>query len=67
MAEVRWTDGAINDLREIVTHISEQYPVTAERVRLRIVASTQQLQLFPVIGARVPEFELNHMREIVVG
>lgn len=67
MAEVGWTDGAIDDLREIVRHISRQYPFTAEKVRLRILDSTRQLEQFPERGARVPEFELDHVREIIVG
>ncbi len=66
MAQVIWTATGLNTLREVIDYIAQQSPATAEKVRQRIVQAPRILEQFPEFGARVPEYEREHVRELLV-
>ena len=55
MAEVRWTEPALDDLQAIVDFISRDSPAYAAR-----------LATLPRSGTRVPEFDREDIRELTV-
>jgi plasmid stabilization system protein ParE len=66
MAQVIWTDPALDHLREVVLYIARQSPTNAERVRVRLVQAPRLLENNPRIGSRVPEFDRDDIRELLV-
>ncbi len=67
MAEVIWTEPALNDLYEIVSHVAKDSPVYARRLGLRIVQAPRRLAEFPKSGRVVPEFNDEAIRELIYG
>ena len=67
MASVRWTVGAREDLRAIVTYVSQDSPTYAAATGGRIVAAVERLRRYPRLGRVVPEYEDQRIRELVVG
>lgn len=66
MVEVRWTDRALEDLREIRDFIARDSPSAAERVVDRLFRASERLIPFPEMGRRLPEFPESPYREVVV-
>ena len=66
MAEVIWTEPALNDLDEIADYIALDKPAAAARLVQRVFAAVGRLEKFPESG-RVPS-ELRGLvyREVVV-
>lgn len=50
MAEIRWTEEAVKWLRDIYEYISEDNPMSAQKVIEGIYERTQILEGFPEIG-----------------
>lgn len=67
MTLVRWTDQAVEDLRHIRKYIERDSPRYARLVAERLYDATQRLEMFPRSGRMVPEFGLEHVRELIVG
>ena len=67
MASVRWTLGAREDLREIVSFISRHSETYAAALAGRIVAAVDRLETHLMLGRIVPELEDENIREIIVG
>ncbi|PIP83350.1 MAG: type II toxin-antitoxin system mRNA interferase toxin, RelE/StbE family [Elusimicrobia bacterium CG_4_9_14_3_um_filter_62_55] len=67
MAEVRWTNRARDDLREISGFISRDSPRAAEALVERILAIAERLAEYPGSGRIVPEFPHLGYREVIVG
>ena len=67
MGKVIWTDPALDDLHDIIEHISEDSPVYAERFGLQVVESPRRLEQFPYCGRTVPEFKDENIRELIYG
>lgn len=67
MAEIRWSLTAGEDLREIEEYIARDSPVYAVRTVDRIVESVERLEMFPLSGRMVPEFEREDLREVIFG
>jgi toxin ParE1/3/4 len=67
MAEVIWTQAALDDLAIVVRHVAEDSPVYAKRLGLQIVDAPRQLQTFPRSGRKVPEFDNDSIRELIYG
>ena len=64
MAEVIWTDSALNDIDAIAEYIAiDSYFYATEFVK-KIFAATQKLEKFPEIGKVVPELH-NSYREVL--
>jgi toxin ParE1/3/4 len=67
LAEVRWAQRALDDLREIHGFIARDSPRAAEALVERIFAASEQLAAFPLSGRLVPEFPGSGYRELLVG
>jgi len=61
---IDWSESAKNDLKNVVSYIAEEDPVAALNFGEGIVASVEQLELFPRSGRVVPEKGDDHLREI---
>ncbi len=59
---VLWTDNAKRELRAVYTQNSTRY---AQGLVDRITRRTQQLSTMPYLGAIVPEYEEETIRELV--
>jgi plasmid stabilization system protein ParE len=66
MGQVLWTEPALSDLREILAFIARDSPAYASRLGNRLIEAPRRLALLPRCGARVPEFDQDNIREIVV-
>jgi len=66
MGRVVWTDPAIDDLAEIIAYIARDSPRYALQVGERIYEAAGKLELGPRAGWVVPEFGLDHFREILM-
>lgn len=66
MAEVRWTQRARNDLRDIHDFIARDSPRAAEALVERVLTAMERLAVFPESGRVVPEFPALGYREIIV-
>ncbi len=66
MAQVRWTESALDDLRAIVDFVSRDSSAYAARLAQKIVEAPRRLVMLPHSGARVPEFNRDDIRELTV-
>ena len=65
--KVVWTDPALADLQEIVTHIARDKPTAAGRVGNDVIEHVETLRSFPFIGPTYPRGSTGNRREIVCG
>jgi len=66
MAEIIWTDSALQSLDEIADYIS-LYDIKAARNLVKDVFSTVELlERQPNLGKRIPELDISIYREIIV-
>jgi plasmid stabilization system protein ParE len=61
---VNWTEAALTDLRAIEAYIARHSPEYARGMVERIFARTGHLTNFPQLGAVVPEYEDESLREL---
>ncbi|WP_223786817.1 type II toxin-antitoxin system RelE/ParE family toxin [Marinicella meishanensis] len=67
MAQIIWTEPALEDLDEIAEYIALDKPVAAKKLVTQVFDSVKRLKEFPLSG-KVPEgLEDSRYREIVVG
>jgi toxin ParE1/3/4 len=64
MAQVIWTEPALRDVRDIAAFIGKDSAAYAEKIAMRLMRATRRLEQNPLIGWRVPEFDLENIREI---
>ena len=67
MAEVIWSDSAIQDLNDIGEYISKDSEKYAEITVSQLFSSTDILEDHPKAGKTVPEFEIESIRELIRG
>lgn len=67
MAEITWTDEAINRLREIYAYIADDNPQSASKVVAGIYSKVQLLRTFPELGQRYEPITDRRVREIIFG
>jgi toxin ParE1/3/4 len=67
MARVNWTDTALEHVRQLIGKIRREDPPTAEKWATKLLDAPDVLVNHPHIGAVVEEFELDHVRELIVG
>lgn len=67
MTLIRGTETARNDVRAIHAYIARDSRLYAKRTVERLKREVQRLRRFPKSGARVPEWDRNDLREILVG
>ena len=67
MAEVTWTDQAVEDVESIRAFIARDSPRYASLVAEHLVAAVERLGSFPRSGRIVPEFKDDRLREVIWG
>lgn len=65
MVEVKWTNNAIEDLKEISKYISRDSPKYARILTNQIFEIVKHLEQFPNLGRVVPEYEDSKIRELL--
>jgi plasmid stabilization system protein ParE len=65
MGQVIWTEPALGDLRAIIDFVAMDSPTYAARLGTRLVEAPRRLIRLPRSGSRVPEFDLDHIREVL--
>lgn len=65
MAQVIWTEPALNDLDAIADYIAVENPLAAAALVQRVFAHMEQLEAHPESGPRVPELKRSRYRHIV--
>ena len=65
--KVHWTRTAENHLDALHNHISRDSPEYAKRMVDRLTSRSQQIAGFPLSGRRVPEFDVEQIREVIEG
>lgn len=63
---VRWTERALQQLRDIGDYIALENPDAARQLVERVRDSVERLEAFPRSGRKIPEFPALPHREIVV-
>lgn len=65
MAKIRWSNDAIEDLKEICRFIALDSPYYAKIFNDRIFEVVENLKLFPEMGRWVPESDVPKARELI--
>ncbi len=65
--KVHWTDTAEGHLEAIYGYIAQDSPAYAKRMVDRITRRSQQIAEFPSSGRRVPEYDIDQIREMIEG
>ena len=64
---VHWTETAQDHLDAIYTYIAQDSPAYAVRMVDRLTRRSQQIADAPLSGRRVPEYDMDQIREIIEG
>jgi plasmid stabilization system protein ParE len=64
---VHWTDTAEGHLDAIYAYIAQDSPEYARRMVDRLTRRSQQIARFPFAGRRVPEYDVDPIREVIEG
>lgn len=67
MVKIIWTDLAVEDLKSIHDYISKDSKSYANKFVERLLLKVDQLEEFPNLGRKVPEFNLEYIRELIAG
>ena len=67
MAVINWTDQAQTDLVNIAEFIAKDSARYAKITVERIRTSVKKLAIHPLLGRKVPELEMEAIREIILG
>ncbi len=65
--KVRWTETAEDHLDAIYAFIAKDSPGYALRMVDRLTRRSQQIADFPLSGRKVPEYEMEQIREVIEG
>lgn len=65
--KVCWTETAEKHLDAIYAYIAQDSTTYALRTVDRITRKSQQIGIFPLSGRRVPEYDIDQIREVFVG
>ena len=65
--KVHWTDTAEEHLAAIHAYIAQDSTEYATRMVDRLTRRSQQMADFPLSGRRVPEYDMNQIREVIEG
>ena len=65
--KVHWTDTAQAHLHAIHTYIAQDSPNFAKHTVDRLTRRSQQIAQFPFSGRRVPEYDIDPIREVIEG
>jgi addiction module RelE/StbE family toxin len=64
---VHWTETAEGHLDAIYSYIAQDSPEYAKRMVDCLTRRTQQIATFPLSGRRVPEYDIDQIREVIQG
>jgi len=64
--QIGWSRRALNDLEGIADYIATDSPTYASNVVKKILNQTRMLAQFPRAGRKVPEFDDENVRELIV-
>ena len=67
MVQLNWTERAKEDIKSIAEYISNDSIYYAEKQVERFYQAVEILQAQPHVGRPVPEYELDALRQILVG
>lgn len=67
MACLNWTDQAVIDLTNIADFIAKDSVRYAKITVLRIRTTVKQVKSHPFIGRKVPEIDIDNIRELILG
>lgn len=67
MAEIRWTNQAVEDLESIANFIARDSENYAKMFVNKIMKSLDQVIAFPMSGRIVSEFKQDDIREVILG
>ena len=65
MAQVIWTEPALNDLDAIADYVAIENPVAAAELVKRVFSHVAQLEAYAESGSRPPELKRSRYRQIV--
>ena len=65
MAQIVWTEPALNDLDAIADYIALENPTAAAELVRRVFAHVEQLAAHPESGSKPPELGRSRYRQIV--
>lgn len=65
--KVHWTKTAEGHLDAIFAYIAQDSPEYAKRMVDRLTRRSQQIADFPLSGRKVPEYEVDQVREVIEG
>ena len=65
--KVHWTETAEGHLDAIYAYIAQDSPRYALRMVDRLTRRSQQIADFPLSGRKVPEYEMDQIREVIEG
>jgi toxin ParE1/3/4 len=65
--KVHWTETAEGHLDAIYAYIAQDSPRYALRMVDRLTRRPQQIADYPLSGRRVPEYEMDQIREVIEG
>ena len=60
-----WTESAQADLKQLVTYIGGDDPISAERFGFGLVDHVEQVSQQPWSGRKVPETDIEELRELI--
>ena len=66
MAQIIWTEPALQDLNDIAEYIALDKVSAAGRLVKKVFSSVERLQQFPKSGRTPPELEKSRYREVIV-
>lgn len=66
MAQIIWTEPALDDLEVIATYIALDKPVAAKRLVQRVIMRVEQLALFPASGGKPRELSGTPYRQSLI-
>jgi len=66
MAQIIWTEPALNDLDRIANYIALDKPVAAKRLVIKIIAAIDKLSSFPEMGKKIPELRASRYKQLIV-
>jgi len=67
MVKIVWTEQAIQDLGDLAEYIAKDSQRYAELTVEKLFYSVDILELYPKSGKKVPEFNDNSLRQLIVG
>jgi plasmid stabilization system protein ParE len=63
--KVVWTENAIRHLQNLHDYIAANSPIYAKRMVGRITRRTEQIADHPFSGRKVPEYDVENVRELI--